>query len=141
MAYDKKFRLRVIEYKDAGYTFKEVEEAFRVDSKRCCGWKRQLEETASLGGNKQRRANTFAGGRSDWRLREFAEKFDVCPQAVDKMFKKRGVRRKRNFYVFGKVWERKGGALEARRRNARGKASVCRRMRHKRAHQPWIWQG
>ncbi|MDR0644425.1 MAG: transposase [Treponema sp.] len=34
MAYDKKFRLRVIEYKDAGHTCKDVSEAFGVDSKR-----------------------------------------------------------------------------------------------------------
>ncbi|MDR0684015.1 MAG: IS630 transposase-related protein, partial [Spirochaetaceae bacterium] len=30
MAYDTKFRKRVIEYKDSGHTFKEVYEAFRI---------------------------------------------------------------------------------------------------------------
>jgi hypothetical protein len=34
MAYDVVFRRRVIEYKNAGHTFKEVNEAFGVDSKR-----------------------------------------------------------------------------------------------------------
>ena len=48
MAYDTKFRKRVIEYKDAGHTFKEVYEAFRIDSKRYYSWKKQLEETGSL---------------------------------------------------------------------------------------------
>jgi hypothetical protein len=32
MAYDAVFRKRVIEYKDAGHTFKDVQEAFGVDS-------------------------------------------------------------------------------------------------------------
>jgi transposase len=48
MAYDKKFRLRVINYKDAGHTFKEVYEAFGVYSHRYYAWKKQLEETGSL---------------------------------------------------------------------------------------------
>jgi hypothetical protein len=34
MAYDEVFRKRVIEYKNVGHTFKEVNEAFGVDSKR-----------------------------------------------------------------------------------------------------------
>jgi hypothetical protein len=34
MAYDVVFRKRVTKYKDAGHTFKEVNEAFGVDSKR-----------------------------------------------------------------------------------------------------------
>jgi transposase len=48
MAYDVKFRGRVINYKDAGHTFKEVSEAFGVDSKRYYSWKKKLEETGSL---------------------------------------------------------------------------------------------
>jgi hypothetical protein len=44
MAYDKIFRKRVIEYKDAGHTFKEVTGAFGVDSKRYYSWKKQLEK-------------------------------------------------------------------------------------------------
>jgi transposase len=42
------FRKRVIEYKDAGHTFKEVEKAFGIDSKQYYSWKKQLEETGSL---------------------------------------------------------------------------------------------
>jgi hypothetical protein len=34
MAYDEEFRLRVIVHKDSEHTFKEVYEAFGVDSKR-----------------------------------------------------------------------------------------------------------
>jgi transposase len=36
----------------------------------------------------------------DWYLREFAEKFDVWPQAIHKMFRKLGVTYKKNFHVF-----------------------------------------
>jgi transposase len=48
MAYNVVFRERVIEYKDAGHTFKDVNEAFGVDSKRYYSWKKQLEQTGSL---------------------------------------------------------------------------------------------
>jgi hypothetical protein len=42
MAYDKKFRQRVIEYKDAGHAFKEADEVFGAGPKRYCRWKKQL---------------------------------------------------------------------------------------------------
>jgi transposase len=48
MVYDKIFRKRVIEYRNPGHTFKEVNEAFGVDSRRYYSWKKQLEETGSL---------------------------------------------------------------------------------------------
>jgi transposase len=104
MAYDKKFRQRVIEYKDAGHTFKEVAEAFGVDSKRYYCWKNQLEETGSLEKKPLKERNgkinktelvRLAEEHPDWYLREFAEKLNVCPQAVDKMLKKLGVTRKK----------------------------------------------
>jgi hypothetical protein len=44
MAYDVVFRKRVIGYKDAGHTFKEAEEAFRVDSKRYYSWKKNWKD-------------------------------------------------------------------------------------------------
>jgi hypothetical protein len=42
MAYDEKFRRRIIEYKDAGHTFKEMNEAFGVDSNRYYSWKKPV---------------------------------------------------------------------------------------------------
>ncbi|MDR2097576.1 MAG: helix-turn-helix domain containing protein [Spirochaetaceae bacterium] len=48
MAYDVVFRKRVIEYKDAGHTFKDIQEAFGVDSKRYYSWKKMLEQTGLL---------------------------------------------------------------------------------------------
>jgi transposase len=104
MAYDKRFKARVIEYKDAGHTFKEVAEAFGVDPKRYYCWKKQLEESGSLERvpPKERRGKIdksglirFAEEHPDWYLREFAAEFGVCLQAVAKMFKKLGVTRKK----------------------------------------------
>jgi transposase len=112
MAYDVVFRKRVIEYKDAGHTFKDVQEAFGVDSKRYYSWKKQLEQTGSLEykSPKERRGKInkselarLLEEHPDWYLMEFAEKLNVCPQAIYKMFKKLGVTRKKNVYLFGKA--------------------------------------
>ncbi|MDR1232292.1 MAG: transposase [Spirochaetaceae bacterium] len=117
MAYDKKFRQRVIEYKDAGHTFKEVNEAFGVDSKRYYCWKKQLEETGSLEKKppkeRSRKINKselvrLAEEHPDWYLREFAEKFNVCPQAIDKMLKKLGITRKKKLLRIRKKAEKNG---------------------------------
>jgi transposase len=104
MAYDVVFRKRVIEYKDAGHTFKDVNEAFGVDSKRYYSWKKQLEQTGSLESKSPKERNgkinkselvRLLEEHPDWYLREFAEKFNVCPQAIHKMFEKLGVTRKK----------------------------------------------
>jgi transposase len=117
MAYDKKFRQRVIEYKDAGHTFKEVIEAFGVDSQRYYVWKKQLEETGSLEKKpsleRNRKINKselirLAEEHPDWYLREFAEKFNVCLQAVDKMLKKLGVTRKKKLLHIRKRAKKNG---------------------------------
>jgi transposase len=108
MAYDEIFRKRVIEYKDAGHTFKQLNEAFDVDSKRYYSWKKQLEETGSLEyrSSKERRRKInkeelllMLEEHPNWYLREFAEQFNVCLQAVDKMFKKLGVTRKKHLVI------------------------------------------
>jgi transposase len=117
MAYDAVFRKRVIEYKNAGHTFKEVNEVFGVDSKRYYSWKKQLEETGSL----EYRAPKERNGKinknelirlleehPDWYLREFAEKFNVCLQAIDKMFKKLGVTRKKKLLRIRKSPKKSG---------------------------------
>jgi transposase len=104
MAYDAVFRKRVIEFKEEGHTFGEVYEAFKVDSKRYYSWKKQLEDTGSLESRpakeRGRKINksellSLLKEHSDWYLREFAEKFNVCPQAIYKMFVKLGVTRKK----------------------------------------------
>jgi transposase len=112
MAYDAVFKRRVIEYKDAGHTCKDVDEAFGVDSKRYYSRKKQMEQTGSLENKlpKERRGKInkselirLLEEHPDRYLREFAEKFNVCPQAIHKMFEKLGIMRKKNVYLFGKV--------------------------------------
>jgi hypothetical protein len=48
MAYDKKFRRRVTEYKNAGHTFAEAYEALGIHSQRYYCWNKHLEETGGL---------------------------------------------------------------------------------------------
>jgi transposase len=119
MAYDAVFRKRVIEYKNEGHTFKEAREAFGVDSKRYYGRKKQLEETGSFEYTAPKERNGKINKKEpvrlleehpDWYLRAFAEKFNVCPQAIDNMFRKPGVTRKKELLLIGKTrrknWKR-----------------------------------
>jgi transposase len=85
MANDAIFRKRVIEYKDAGYTFGEVYEAFRAGSKRYYSWKEQSEKTGFLESKapKERRGKInkeeslrLLADHPGWYLREFTERFN-----------------------------------------------------------------
>ena len=104
MAYDEKYRSRVIEYKDAGHTFKEVYEAFGVNSKSYYQWKKQIEDTGGFQYNypkshagkiEEEKLVELVKKHPDWYLSEFAEQFDVWPQAIHKKFKKLGITRKK----------------------------------------------
>ena len=104
MAYDERFRRRVLEYKASGHTFKEVYEAFGVDNKTYHKWKKQIEETGSFQYNypkshagkiDEAKLSELLEAHPDWYLSEFAEKFDVWPQAIHKRFKKMGITRKK----------------------------------------------
>ncbi|MHB9294205.1 hypothetical protein Holit_03332 [Hollandina sp. SP2] len=100
MPYDGVFRKRVIAYKDAGHTFKDVNEAFGVDSKGYYSRKKQFEQTGSLEKespkerkgkiNKRERAR-LREDHPDWYLRAFEEKFNDCPQGIPKMVERYGV--------------------------------------------------
>jgi transposase len=118
-----------------------VDEAFGVDSKRYYSWKKQLEETGSLeyrllkernGKINKNELARLLEEHPDWYLREFAEKCNVCLQAIDKMFKKLGVTRKKNVYLFGKTGKRTGGVSEPDRRNTRKETGIGGWMQHKR---------
>jgi transposase len=104
MAYDERFRRQVIKYKEAGHTFKEMYEAFGVDAGRYYSWKKLLADTGSLKfqlpSERNRKINKeelrrLVDEHPDWYLREFAEKLNVCFQAVQQMFKKLGITRKK----------------------------------------------
>jgi transposase len=116
MAYDEKFRRRVIEYKDAGHTFKEVYEAFGADAGRYYSWKKLFTETGSLKSRlpseRNRKINKeelrrLVDEHPGWYLREFAKKLNVCFQAVHQMFKKLGITSKKTFTYSGKSEEKR----------------------------------
>jgi len=104
MAYDNIFKMRVIQYRDAGHTFKEVKEAFGVDNKRYHAWKKQLVEYGEFFTNypethtgkiDNARLMELMDAHPDWYLREYAEEFGVCFQAVQQKFVALGVKRKK----------------------------------------------
>jgi transposase len=94
-----------------------VNEAFGVDSKRYYSWKKQLEQTGSLeykspkercGKINKNELSRLLGEHPDWYLREFAEKLNVCPQAIHKMFKKLGITRKKKLLPIRKSLRKNG---------------------------------
>jgi transposase len=116
MAYDERFRRRVIKYKEAGHTFKEMHEAFGVDAGRYYSSKKLLAETGSLKfhlpSERNRKINKeelrrLVDEHPDWYLKEFAEKLNVCFQAVQQMFKKLGITRKKTCTYSGKSEEKR----------------------------------
>jgi transposase len=104
MAYDEKFRQRLIEYKDSGHTFSQVYESFGIRPRSYYTWKADFKEKGKFenrypktrkGKIDTERLMELAEKHPDWYLREFAEKLGVCFQAVHKMFKKLGITHKK----------------------------------------------
>ncbi|MDR0376392.1 MAG: transposase [Spirochaetaceae bacterium] len=111
MAYEERFRRRIIAYKDSGHTFAQVYEAFGVTPRSYYTWKAELREKGKFenrypktrkGKTDTERLRELVEKHPDWYLREFAEESGVCLQAIHKMFKKLGITRKKNFHLFGK---------------------------------------
>jgi transposase len=124
MAYDSKFRNRVIAYKDSGHTFAEVYEAFGVTAYSYYKWKEQLETNGDFvynypkehkGKISTERLLELLQNHPDWYLREFAEALGVCHQAVQKKFAKLGITHKKNFYLFGEIRRKATGVLKRSR--------------------------
>ena len=44
MAYSMEYRIRAVEYKDEGHTFKELSEAFKISSATYYEWKNKIEK-------------------------------------------------------------------------------------------------
>jgi hypothetical protein len=112
-----------------------VREAFGVDSKRYNSRKKQLEETGSLEYKSPKERNgeinknepvRLLEEHPDWYLRAFAEKFNVCLQAIDKCSGNLALPVKKNFYLLRKTGERTGSVPEPDRRNTRKKTGICR---------------
>ena len=117
MAYDEKFRRRVIQYKDSGHTFAEVYEAFGVRPQSYYEWKAELEEKGECGAHypkshkgkvDPKRLKDLAEKHPDWYLREFAAELGVCLQAIAQRFKALGITRKKRLLLIPKKAKRKG---------------------------------
>jgi transposase len=120
MAYDERFRGQVIKYKEAGHAFKEMHEAFGVDAGRYYSWKKLFAGTGSLKcrlpSERNRKINKkelrrLVDEHPDWYLKEFAEKLNVCFQAVQQMFKKLGITRKKKHLPIPASQKKSGGSI------------------------------
>jgi transposase len=85
MAYDKKYRRRVLNNKDEGHTFAEVHEAFGVNSRSYYGWKAEPEEKGKF---ENRYPKSRPGKINPKKLRELAEKHPDWSAGI-----RRGIRR------------------------------------------------
>ena len=114
MAYDEKFRRRVIQYKDSGHTFAEVHEAFGVRPQCYYEWKAELEEKGECGTHYPKshkgkidpeRLKDLAEKHPDWYLREFAAELGVCLQAIAQRFEALGITRKKKTFTYSEKSE------------------------------------
>jgi transposase len=117
MAYDNKFKLLVIKYKDEGHTFAEMHEAFGVGSRRYYVWKKEFEETGTFekhypathpGKIDPVKLLELVAAHPDWYLYEFAREFGVCEQAIQKRFVKLNITRKKKLLLMPKSPKGKG---------------------------------
>jgi hypothetical protein len=117
MAYDEKYRRRVIQYKDTGHTFARTQEAIGVRPGSYCAWKAEVEETGKFenhypqnrkGKTDSEKLKETAEKHPDWHLGEFAAEFGVCLQATDKRLKAPGITRKKKLSRIRKKAKKNG---------------------------------
>jgi transposase len=134
MAYDEKFRRRVIQYKDTGHTFAQTQEAFGVRPGSYYAWKAELEETGKFenhypqnrkGKIDSEKLKELAEKHPDLPLREFAAEFCVRLQAIGKRFKAPGITRKKNFHIFRKKRGKTGRVLSGGGANTGKRPRIC----------------
>jgi transposase len=120
MAYDEKFRLAVIKFKDGGHTFAQMREIFGVHPQSYYRWKEALNENGVI---KNHYPKTHKGKidparllqlldeHPDWYLKQFAAEFRVCHQAVQKRFAALGVTRKKKLLPILESPKKKGKGI------------------------------
>lgn len=99
MAYSMDYRKRAVEYKEAGHTFKELREAFKIPPETYYDWKKKIEsgyydekkivERVRL--IEKEKLKQAVQEKPDAYLRELAEPFGCTAQAVFKALKKLGI--------------------------------------------------
>jgi len=95
MAYDEKYRVQAVSYKDSGHTFKELKEAFKITNWTYYQWKKNKEATGyyippkTQKATRNRKINSeelllAIKERPDVYLRELAEIFNCSITAIHK---------------------------------------------------------
>jgi transposase len=113
MAYDEKYRVQAVSYKDSGHTFKQLKETFKIDSSTYYKWKRNKEATGSYvppmtqKATRKRKINPkelelAVKEKPDAYLRELAEKFNCSINAVHKRLKQLKITYKKRHLPIGK---------------------------------------
>ena len=112
MAYDIKYREKVMEYISKGHTIEEAHEVFGVGTATIKGWRKLKRETGVLERRsierKNRKINSeqliaYVTEHPDSYLREIAEVFNCTYSAIYYALKRLKITRKKNYTVCGKV--------------------------------------
>ena len=105
MAYDEKYRKRVMEYLNEGHTQEETSKVFKVGTATIKGWKKLYEQTGSLTKRELNRSfkkidpeklSAYISEQPDAYLKEMAEHFQCSETAIRKALKKLKITRKKN---------------------------------------------
>jgi transposase len=108
MAYSKDFRRRAMEYMDAGHTYKELYEAFKIYPSRIAEWRRLEAETGSLDTQYPKtrvrkidlqKLEQAIKEKPDAYLHELAKEFDCTKQAIFYAIKRLKISYKKNVHV------------------------------------------
>jgi transposase len=105
MAYDNKFRERVIAYMDKGHSYRKTSELFGIDSKTILRWRKLRHETGELKDRPREEWHkkiapekllAYYEENPDSYLSEAAEAFGCSINAIFKAKKRLGITRKKN---------------------------------------------
>jgi len=104
MQYSEIYRRRVIEYRQAGHTLKEMHEIFQVSIGAIQKWEKRLTETGEIKNKPVKRPfkkldperlKTYIENHPDAYLKEIAEEFGCSAPAVLKALRRLGYTRKK----------------------------------------------
>ena len=105
MAYEERYRRRVMEYLKEGHSYRQAQEVFKVGIATMVEWKKRLVETGSLARKPLNRRfkkidpeklEAYVNEHPDAYLREMAEVFHCSVNSVNKALKKLQITRKKN---------------------------------------------
>lgn len=108
MSYSEDFRKRTIEYRKEGHTLEKTSEVFKVSITTIRKWEKQLREEGNLKTKTPKRPfkkiapdklKKYIEEHPDAYLREIAEEFGCCINAVSKALKRLKITRKKRLYA------------------------------------------